>query len=214
MTPPLPPTSDLGLDPDAQRVDALAREVLGDSYVHFRLDRIIMDEDVNEGVVKVRSTLSRSGTDEKVELEGQGVGLVDAFFDGVVSRFAEEYPSLKTIKISDFSLGSGFDRSRGRQSDAMALATLRVKNSEDVEFTFTSRAASVTRSSLRAVLDALTFFLNSERAYVQLHVALKDAKARRRADLVERFQSQMATLVGATSYSEVIERIQKEHGEG
>lgn len=212
MTPPLPPTSDLGLDPDAQRVDALAREVLGDSYVHFRLDRIAMDEDVIAGSVKVQSTLSRSGTDEKVQLEGEGVGLVDAFFDGVTSRFAEEYPSLKTIKISDFSLGSGFDRSQGRQSDAMALATLRVKNSEGVEFTFTNRAASVTRSSLRAVLDALTFFLNSERAYVQLHVALQDAKARRRADLVERFQTQMGTLVAATSYSEVIERIRAEHG--
>lgn len=214
MAPPLPPTQELGLDPDAQRVDALARDVLRDSYVHFRLDRIFMDEDVLDGRVTVRSTLSRSGTDEKVELEGSGVGLVDAFFDAVVARFAEEYPSLKTIKVSDFSMGSGFDRSKGRQSDAMATANLRVANSEGVEFTFSNRAASVTRSSIRAVLDALTFFINSERAYVQLHLALKDAKDRRRSDLVERYRTQMSTLVAATSYSEVIERIQKEDGDG
>lgn len=214
MAPPLPPTQELGLDPDAQRVDALARDVLRDSYVHFRLDRIFMDEDVLDGRVTVKSTLSRSGTDEKVELEGSGVGLVDAFFDAVVARFAEEYPSLKTIKVSDFSMGSGFDRSKGRQSDAMATANLRVANSEGVEFTFSNRAASVTRSSIRAVLDALTFFINSERAYVQLHLALKDAKDRRRSDLVERYRTQMSTLVAATSYSEVIERIQKEDGDG
>ena len=90
MTPPLPPTQELGLDPDAQRVDALARDVLGESYVHFRLDRIVMDEDVLAGDVSIQCTLSRSGTDEQFELSGKGVGLVDAFFEGVVSRFAEE----------------------------------------------------------------------------------------------------------------------------
>ncbi|MFZ9889151.1 MAG: alpha-isopropylmalate synthase regulatory domain-containing protein, partial [Myxococcota bacterium] len=192
------------------RVDQLAREVLGESYLHLRLERTAVDEDVAEGRVTVRSVLSRSGTDEHIELEGSGVGLVDAFFDAVVGRFASEFPSLKTIKVSDFGLGSGFDSSHGRQSDAMALATLRIRNSQDNEFTFTARAVSVTSASLRTVLDALTFFLNSERAYVQLHAALADARQRRRSDLVERFRSQMGTLVTATSYSEVIERLKRD----
>jgi hypothetical protein len=210
MSPPLPSTHELGLDRDAQRVDHLAREVLGESYLHFRLDHIQLDEDVLDGRATCRCTLSRSGTDDKVEIAGSGVGIVDAFFNGIVERFAEEFPSLKTIKVSDFSLGSGFDRSEGRQSDAMALATLRIENSEGKDFTFTHQAASVTRSSVRAALDALTFFINSERAYIQLHIALKDAKQRRRSDLVERYKSQMSTLVAATSYSEVIERLQRE----
>jgi hypothetical protein len=210
MSPPLPPTQELGLDSDAQRVDQLARDILGESYLHFRLDHIKMDEDVLDGTVTVRCTLSRSGTEDKVELVGTGVGLVDAFFNGVIDRFADEFPSLKTLKVSDFSLGSGFDRSKGRRSDAMALATLHLTNSEGIEFAFTHQAASVTRSSVRAALDALTFFINSERAYVQLHLALKDAKDRRRSDLVERYKSQMGTLVAATSYSEVIERLKLE----
>jgi hypothetical protein len=210
MAPPLPPTDELGLGPEAQRVDALAREVLGDSYVHFRLDRIRVEEDVLSEEVALTCTLTRSGTDETIDLEGSGVGLVDAFFDGVVSRFAEEYPSLKTIAVADFAIGAGFDKTSGRRSDALAKASLQIANSEGTEFTFSQQSASVTRSSLRAALDALTFFINSERAYVQLHLALKDAKERRRSDLVEKYRRQMGTLVGATSYSEVIERIRAE----
>jgi hypothetical protein len=76
-----------------------------------------------------------------------------------------------------------------------------------VTFTFERRTPSVTRSCIRVALDAVTFFVNSERAYVQLQLALKDATERRRSDLVVRYRDQMAVLVHATSYSEVIERL-------
>lgn len=210
MTPPLPATAELGLDPEAQRVDQLAREILGDNYVHFHVERLEMNEDFSEGRVTLKAQLSRSGSGERTDIEGGGVGLVDAFFDGVMKAYSTEYPSLKTLSVSDFSLSSGFDGARGRRSDALAVAHLRIKNSEGVEFAFSHGTPSVTRSSVRVALDALTFFINSERAYIQLHLALTDAKERRRSDLVERFRSQMATLVSATSYSEVIERLRKE----
>ena len=141
MAPPLPPPEELDLDPDAQRVDQLAREVLGDSYVHFRLDAISMEEDVLEGNVKLTCQLTRSGSDETVALEGQGVGLVDAFMDGVVQRFAEEYPSLKTIKVADFSLGAGFDiacttveRRATKRSDPLRLPRYAVTDLDGDEF--------------------------------------------------------------------------------
>lgn len=210
MTPPLPDTTELGLDPEAERVDQLAREVLGDNYLHFHMSRLELVEDLVEERVTVRAQLTRSGSGERIEVEGTGVGLVDAFFDGIMKAFSDEHPSLKTISIADFSVRSGFDGARGRRSDAQAVATLRVLNSEGTEFEFKRATPSVTRSSIRAALDALTFFINSERAFIQLHLALKDAKERRRSDLVERFQTQMGTLVSATSYSEVIERIKQE----
>lgn len=210
MSPPLPATTELGLDPDAQRVDQLAREILHDNYMHFHLDRLEIVDQPNDDTVLVRARLSRSNSGEVREIEGMGVGLVDAFVDGVMKAYGEEYPSLKTIAIADFKVGSGFDGTKGRRSDAQAMATLRVRNSEGVEFSFEHGTPSVTRSSVRVALDALTFFINSERAYVQLHVAMQDARARRRSDLVERFRGQMGILVHATSYSEVIERIRKE----
>lgn len=198
------------LDPEAQRVDTLAREILRENYVHFSLERLEMVED-KDGV-NTKATLSRSGGGD-IDIEGKGVGLIDAFFDGIIKRFADEYPSLRTIAVSDFRVGSGFDAAQGRRSDALAVATLRVRNSEGVEFQFERRTPSVTRSSVRVALDALTFFINSERAYVQLHLALKDAKDRRRSDLVEKYRGQMSVLVGATSYSEVIEKLRRDGGE-
>jgi hypothetical protein len=199
------------LDPEAQRVDTLAREILRENYVHFGLEKLEMVED-KDGV-QARATLTRSGTSEAVEVDGRGVGLIDAFFEGIIKRFADEYPSLKTIAVSDFRVGSGFDGAQGRRSDALAVATLRVRNSEGVEFQFERKTPSVTRSSVRAALDALTFFINSERAYVQLHLAMKDAKDRRRSDLVEKYRTQMTVLVTATSYSEVIEKLRRDGGE-
>lgn len=204
-------TSELGLDPEAKRVDGLAHEVLGDNYVSFRVESMEMTEDFEAGQVSLKAKLARLGAKDKNDIEGSGVGLVDAFFDGVMKAFSTEYPSLKTLSISDFSLSSGFDGTRGRRSDAVAMATLRIRNSEGIEYAFSRGSPSVTRSSVQAALDALTFFINSERAYVQLHVALQDAKERRRSDLIERFRSQMSTLVAATSYSEVIENLRKEH---
>jgi hypothetical protein len=204
----IPPTTELGLDADAQRVDQLAREILRDNYVHFHLERLELVEE--ENAVRVRARLVRPGTSDAKDIEGQGVGVVDAFFDGVMARFAGEYPSLKTIAVSDFKMESGFDEAQGRRSDALAVAKLRVKNSEGVEFEFMRRTPSVTRSAVRAALDALTFFINSERAYVQLQLALQDAKERRRSDLVEKYRSQMGILVHATSYSDVIEKLRKD----
>jgi hypothetical protein len=211
----IPPTTELGLDAEAQRVDQLAREILRENYVHFHLDRLELVEE--ESAVRVRARLSRPpGATDKSEritklegkdIEGQGVGVVDAFMDGVMQAFAQEYPSLKTIAVSDFKMESGFDDAQGRRSDALAVATLRVRNSEGVEFEFVRKTPSVTRSAVRAALDALTFFINSERAYVQLQLALKDAKDRRRSDLVDKYRSQMSVLVNATSYSEVIEEL-------
>ena len=206
-----PTSTTMILDPEAQRVDVLAREILRENYVHFGLERLEMVED-KDGV-RTTATLTRSGVGEAVDVEGQGVGLIDAFFDSIIKRFADEYPSLKTIAVSDFRLGSGFTEAQGRRSDALAVATLRVKNSEGSEFQFERRTPSITRSSVRVALDALTFFINSERAYVQLHLALKDAKERRRSDLVERYRGQMSTLVTATSYSEVIEKLRRDGGE-
>ena len=195
------------LDPEAQRVASVTRDILGENYLHFALERMELVEDKDGVTVKVR--LSRSGVGEHIEIDGKGVGLIDAFFEGLTRRFGDEYPSLKTIAVTDFRVGSGFDEAQGRRSDALAVATLRMKNSHGAEFQFERKTPSVTRSSVRVALDALTFFINSERAYVQLHLALKDAKERRRSDLVEKYRGQMSTLVHATSYSEVMERLRE-----
>lgn len=190
------------VDRDAARVDALARDVLHERARDFDLLRVSVVDD--EAVAVTLNLLQRpEGT--PVEITGTGVGLIDAFFNAMMGAWTEDTPSLKTITVSDFQLGSGFDQARGRRSDALAVATLRIKNGHGQEFTFERRTPSITRSSVRVALDAMTFFINAERAYVQLQLALKDATERRRSDLVVRYREQLSVLVHATSYAEVPE---------
>ncbi len=207
MAPSAPETDEMGLDPEAEAVDALARNVLSDNYLHFHLSSVQFSEDPVAGTATCEVTLQKSVTGDEVQVKGKGVGLLDAVFEGFLQAFSEEFPSLKTIEIADFTVASQFEDAKGRRSDASAYAELVMKNSEGTSFRFTHRTPSLTNSSVRVAVDALTFFINSERAYVQLHLALKDATERRRSDLVQRYRSQMGTLVRATSYSEVIERL-------
>lgn len=190
-------TPSLGLDADAARVDQLAREILRESYHAFVVDELTLHENDH---VRLTVKLKRQPEGDVVVVEGEGVGLMDAFFDGAMKTWGGEYASLKTVVVKDFSLGIGDDGAKGRRSDASAVATLRLKNSHEQEFTFESKSPSVTRSSVRVALDAFTFFINAERAWVQLQLAIKDATERRRSDLVARYRAQMSTLVYATSY--------------
>ena len=187
------------LDPEFIRVDQLAREILHENYHSFDVEKLELEEDPTRVTVKVK--LRRQPENDIVMVEGQGVGLVDAFFNGVMKAWEDEFQSLKTISLSDVSIGSGFDGAKGRRFDALAVATLRVKNAHGVECAFERKTTSVTRSCRLVALDALTFFMNAERAYVQLQLAMKDAHERRRSDLVARYRQQMSTLVLATSYA-------------
>jgi LeuA allosteric (dimerisation) domain len=188
--------TDAGLDDIAKPVDALARDILREQALDLEIVRLELEESTQVHAVIV---LRRGGVDSSIR--GHGVGLVDAVFDAMMQAYGTEHPSLQAIAVADFVVGAGFDLATGRRSDAIALATLMVRNSEGEEFRFTAATPSVTRSTTRVVVDALTFFINSERAYLQLQIALRDAKDRRRTDLVDRYRSQMGVLVAATSYA-------------
>jgi hypothetical protein len=197
------------LDGEGQKVDNLAHEVLGKTYVTLKTEHLELSEDFGEGkaIVKARMFHIVDDVTTNIEIQGGGVGLVDALFDGMLKNFAREYASLSTVSIVDFNIGIKLKGTHGRRTDALAIATLRVKNSDDYEYTFLHRTPSISQSSVGVVQDVVRFFVNSERAYIQLYVALDDAKKRGRPDLVERYQNQMATLVRATSYKEIVARI-------
>jgi hypothetical protein len=197
------------LDGAAQKVDAVSREALGSNYIRLKTDHLDLDEDFANGTAHVKAKLSQTSGDftKVVDIDGTGVGLIDALFDALMKSYAPEHTSLNGISIVDFQIGIRAQGAHGRRTDAQAVATLRVKNSDNYEYAFTHRTTSISQSSVAVVQDVICFFVNSERAYIQLYTALEDAKKRARPDLVERYKNQMATLVEATSYREVAGRI-------
>jgi hypothetical protein len=196
---------------EQERIRNLVREALGTEYLALRVDRVHFEEDLADMVGRVRAELRNDQTGEKQAIEGRGVGLVDAFFQALAGRLGSEYPSLKTIEFSKFQIDGRIETKRQVQgADAEGEVTLVVRNSERREFEFKDASRSITASALRTVLQAVEYFVNSERAFVAVWKRLADAKQRNRDDLVQTYTGQLVELVKNTSYSEVIESIKKQ----
>jgi hypothetical protein len=189
--------------------EPLIRKVLGANFFELTLHRLTIEELDGGSRVKVEVLEG----DQTIEVEGRGVGLVDALFVGLLDRYAREYQSLKTIQMTGFQVAADIETKKAQAGvDAVARVTLDVNNSEGRPFSFSDASRSVTTSSARAVLAMVQYFVNAERAFLTLHHARRDALARGREDLVSRYTAEMAAVVESTSYAEVIANIRKELG--
>jgi hypothetical protein len=191
-----------------ETIEKLIGEVLDGTELHLKVDKYTADENFETGKVHVRCEVHDERTGEEQVIESTGVGLVDASFVALKRRYSDEFPSLKSIRFADFSISADVDTGRAAaRSDMAARVTLHVANSEGRDFAFVHSSPSITGSSIAVVVQAVEFFINSERAYVTLYKALQHARQQNRPDSVALYTRQMATLVEATSYSNVIEQI-------
>ncbi|HTJ45115.1 MAG TPA: alpha-isopropylmalate synthase regulatory domain-containing protein [Kofleriaceae bacterium] len=184
----------------------LIRRVLAANYFELAIERMWIDEIVDgETVVKARVN-ERA---QVAEVEGKGVGVVDALFHALLARYAVEYQSLKTIRLAGFSVSADID-GKETSTDAMGTVTIDVTNSDQRRFTFSDSSRSVTASIARATVAVVQYFINAERAFITLFNARKDALERGRADLVARYTAELSEVVESTSYAEVIESKKRE----
>jgi hypothetical protein len=189
----------------------LMREILAENYTHLHVNRVAIEENLEHEFTAVTCNVTDERTGEKLNIEGKGVGAIDAFFQGMVQRFAEDYPSLKTLQFSAFNVQARLDTKQGYAgTDSEGEVTLELLNSEGRTFRFTHSSRSVIAAGIITTLLGMEFFINSERAFVSVHRALKDAQERDRHDLVQRYTHTMAVLVQNTSYSEVINQLRDE----
>jgi hypothetical protein len=188
--------------------EQLIRRILGTNFLELKVSRLVIEE-LDGGSSAVKVTVLEG--DQPVEVEGKGVGVVDALYAGLLDRYAREYQSLKTIQLTGFKVAADIETKKAQAGvDAVGRVTLDVTNSEGNSFSFTDASRSVTTSTARAVLAMVQYFVNAERAFLTLHNARRDALARGREDLVARYTAEMAEVVESTSYAEVIENIRKE----
>ncbi len=189
----------------------LMKEILQEDYLHLTVHSYTLNENLDQGTVEIVCRLSDQ-KDDAFEVNGGGVGVIDALFDGLKQRMAGDYPSLKSIRFSEFSIEgliSG-DDSPDVATKAEAVARVGILNSEHREFMFEARAPSVSRAGIQATILAAEYFVNSERTYVRLHEILEHYRSEGRTDLVEKYTDLMTKVVQNTSYSEVVEQIRKQ----
>jgi hypothetical protein len=188
--------------------EQLIRRVLGTNFLQLSLVKLQIEEDTADGA-SVKVTV-REG-DSMVDAAGKGVGVVDALYSAMLGRYAREYQSLDTIQLEGFSVAADMESKKAQAGvDAVGRVTLDVTNSEGRHFTFTDASRSVVSSTARSVIAAIEYFVNAERAFLTLHNARRDAASRGREDLVARYTAEMAEVVEATSYADVIANIRKE----
>lgn len=189
----------------------LIAEVLDQDLVELSIASFKVFEAFDSGRVELSAQLHEKRNAEDIELSSQGVGTVHAFFNGLLQHFSEAYPSLKSINFADFRVeGELATAETDNRSDSSCTAVLLVRTSEDEFFEFRYPSNSVTSASLGSVTRAVAFFINSERAFVQLHNALAYARSEHRQDSVQRYTEQLTRLVEATSYSAVIAKLKED----
>ena len=183
--------------------------MLGSNVCELKLHRLAIEELDGGSSVK----LAVLDGDQVVEVEGHGVGLVDALFAALLERYAREYQSLNTLQLTGFQVVADIETKQGSAGvDSIARVILDISNSEGRIFSFADASRSVTSSTARAVLAMVSYFVNAERAFLTLYNARRDALARGREDLVSRYTAEMAAVVESTSQAEVIANIRKEIG--
>jgi len=189
----------------------LIKRVLGANFLALSLGKLSIEEDPGS-TTTVRAKISE-GDQPPVDVEGKGVGVVDALYNGLLDRYAREYQSLKTIQLVKFALAADMKSKKASAGvDAVGTVTIEIKNSEGRYFSFAHTSRSITTSSACAVISAVQYFLNAERAFLTLYNARRDALQRGREDLVSRYTAELAEVVQSTSYAEVIANIRKELG--
>lgn len=189
----------------------LIRKILGSDYLELSIARLSLEEDFESGISHVVvDTIDTHGN--VVTVDGRGVGLVDALWSGLLERYSVEYQSLRSIELIGFTVTANVETKTEATfgSDAVGLVTLQVRNSEGKVFSFLDESRSLSRSSARAVVAGVEYFVNAERAFIVLHRSLQDARERNRPDLVTRYTQELAEVVKSTSYAAVIESLKKD----
>lgn len=186
--------------------DVLKEEFLSAEIIDYQLTERVAEHTPCEVVIRLRHS-----NDEAVQtIKGTGVGMVDAVYHGLMAHYAQTYESLQTIQITQFGVTTKMETSEEKGFDAVGVVSLTLANSEGNTFEFEQQGRSVVAATIEITVEALEFFVNSERAFKRIYRALCDAKARNRADLVQAFTGTLAQLVNTTSYAQVIERIKSE----
>ncbi len=197
------------MDSKQSKMIALMKEILQDDYVHMYVKSYHVTESLEEETCRISAHLVNEDGGE-MTVEGQGVGTIDAFFDALKKRLADDYPSLRSISFSQFDIRGLISAEHPEDgSEAEAEATVGILNSEGVDFVFKATAPSVSRAGLQATVEAAQYFVNSEKTFVRLHEILEHYRSEGRMDLVEKYTDLMARVVENTSYSEVVEQIKE-----
>ena len=156
-------------------------------------------EDFNQTSVNIKLTVN----DKPVEIEGVGVGLVDAGFNAFVGFFTREYTSLSTIRLSDVFFQIDTNHGRSLTLKSKTIMKLECENDNKNKMLFESKTSSIGLTAVNVLSKAMQFYINCEILFKRVKFLLEDAKSRNRSDVASTYQYVLTKVVEVTSYKNV-----------
>ena len=181
---------------------SIVRDVLAEDYWELSIDKLFIEEDLLERLTKVRCIAKlnkKSFTIEKV-----GRGLVDALFNGLKDSFKAPYLSLSGLTFYSFSIEGDVGDPSPDPSTAVEAALSVAGDSNYFPLIYRHKDASINRATTTAVLNAIEYYINSERAMKKLYARANDARERNRDDILNECILKMTPLLEGVSYSKVL----------
>ena len=193
-----------------QEALALMREVLQEDLLQLHAESYKLEESLTDNNCDVFLSVRNPHSGEVFQIEGSGVGLVDAVFRGLKARLSRDYQSLESIEFAAFEVKGIMSSGHEAATDAEARVEIGVRNSSDRIFHFDAQSRSIGKACIDGILRTVEYFVNSELAFVRMYKARSHYESEGRMELVTKYTAMMAQMVENTSYSEVIEQIKKE----
>ena len=162
---------------------------------------------IQEGPSRKHGTITNfsfqsKGVENKVVTiaNSKGSGFVDCLFGGLHDHYAQKYPSLEKIKLLDFMVRPNVVNKNTMGTDSKLSVLFRVNVQQHGPAEFQNASDSVIHSCFTCALDAFQFYINCERSFNKLQVAVTDAQRRNRGDITQNCLTSLSKLTEANTY--------------
>ena len=128
-------------------------------------------------------------------------GFVDGVFMTLLEKYSERYNSLGNIQLAGLTINPNFKKktnSLGTDAITSVVFQVKVKDHGLAEFESTSR--SLLLSGFSASLKAFQFYINCQRTFEHVKIAIANAQERNRGDIVQKCLLDLHCLTTVNSY--------------
>lgn len=133
--------------------------------------------------------------------EHQAKGFVDGIFKCCHKHYSKDYESLRNIRLVDYQVTPRIKKTAktmGTEAKIDVAIMVDIKDHGAAEFVCTSR--SILHSTFIATLEVFEFYINCEKAFHKIQLALDDAKSRNRGDIIQSCVSDLSKLTEVNTY--------------
>ena len=120
-----------------------------------------------------------------------------------MSNYSSEYPSLRTIGLSDLYFQVDHKASAGLSFKSKTKMKLEFRNDSKDRTFFSERTTSMGFTGVSVLVKAFEFYINCELLFKRLKFLIKDAEDRNRSDVASKYKYNLSKVVEVTSYENI-----------